>query len=254
MWPFGKAQESSKKDELVALPEQVDERAPEPKEEWVWVDGVKGMHADMTGRTDFQFEVGKSYKIDDPENIKVCEYGFHFNLNLKDVFVYYRFDFQNRYFRVSGLVKKSDLEKYSGRSVCPYPNYVHDKLVAKEITILEEVDSAVLYEEIKGIFPALESVEEMQSIHSLDQYSIVEREKAFAKLKNKFSKAFFMIITEGMNHYTIRILADYMESLIDQGVSSDMAAYMAVKYADSKRQDANAMIESYLQLLSKMSK
>lgn len=252
MWPFGKSQELAKRDELVVSPEQVDEQSPEPKEEWVWVDGVKGMNADMTAQTGFQFEVGESYKIDDTETLKMCKHGFHFSLNLKDVFAYYTFNFQNRYFHVTGLVRKSDLEEYGSRTDGFFR--LNDKLVAKEITILEEVDSSTLYNEIKRMFPALESVQEMQSIHSLDQYSIFEREKAFAMLENKFSKAFFMIITEGLNGHVIRVLADYMESLIDQGVSSDMAAYMAVKYADSKRQNTNAMIESYLQLLSKTSK
>lgn len=68
----------------------------------------------MRGYGDFQYELGKTYEENDKE-IKTCRSGFHFYLNLDDVMNYSHYtlnSFTTRYFKVKGLVRKSDLEKY----------------------------------------------------------------------------------------------------------------------------------------------
>ena len=57
--------------------------------------GYKGFDNKMQGRNDFQYEVGKTYTMDD--NIEVCKSGFHFCTELKNVFEYYKIYNKNVY-------------------------------------------------------------------------------------------------------------------------------------------------------------
>ena len=83
----------------------------------------KGMNSDMTCR-DFKYEIGKTYKTD---KVKLCECGFHACLNPRDVLEYYSQSIKSRYFKVllSGEITKC--------------GYFDTKVVATEITILEEI-------------------------------------------------------------------------------------------------------------------
>ena len=85
--------------------------------------GFKAMNMDMNCRG-FQFEVGKTYQIDNDKLLELCtDSGFHFCLNFEDVFNYYKWN-SSRVFLV-----KTDSEVVT-RS---------NKSITKEITILEEV-------------------------------------------------------------------------------------------------------------------
>ena len=85
--------------------------------------GFKAMNMDMTC-LDFQFEVGKTYQIDNKMPLKLCsDSGFHFCLNFEDVFDYYNWG-SSRVFLV-----KTDSEVVTRGN----------KSITKEITILEEV-------------------------------------------------------------------------------------------------------------------
>ena len=84
----------------------------EPQEEWVRVKGYKGMKEDMKAHYDFQYELGKTYTVEDPDSVSICEYGYHFSLNLKDVFRYYDLANNNRFFKVEALVRKKDYDEY----------------------------------------------------------------------------------------------------------------------------------------------
>ena len=85
--------------------------------------GFKAMNPNMTCRN-FQFELGKTYQIDNEMPLKLCsESGFHFCLNFEDVFDYYNWH-ASRVFKI-----KSETEVLT-RS---------NKSITKEITILEEV-------------------------------------------------------------------------------------------------------------------
>ena len=120
-----------------------------PKEEWIWVEGFKGLDYQMRGYGNFQYELGKTYEENDKEII-ACHSGFHFCLNLDDVMEYYHYmnnSFTNRYFKVKALVRKSDYEKYRTTDDIRsnLPTYIYkssiriDKLVAKSIILLEEI-------------------------------------------------------------------------------------------------------------------
>ena len=123
-----------------------------PKEEWIWVEGFKGLDYQMRGYGNFQYELGKTYEENDKEII-ACHSGFHFCLNLDDVMEYYHYmsnSFTNRYFKVKALVRKSDYEKYGTEdnsallttrvnSVGTLTSTKIDKLVAKSIILLEEI-------------------------------------------------------------------------------------------------------------------
>ena len=85
--------------------------------------GFKAMNMDMNCRG-FQFEVGKTYQIDNEVPLELCSgSGFHFCLNFEDVFNHYKW-YSSRVF----LVK-------TGSEVVTAVN----KSITKEITILEEV-------------------------------------------------------------------------------------------------------------------
>lgn len=124
----------------------------ETLEEWIEVEGYKGMDKDMKGHYNFQYEIGKTYIIEDPSSVKACEYGYHFSLNLNDVFDYYKLSNNNRFFKVKALVRKSDYEDYGKAE----PGYIFsttvNKLAAKQITILKELSDEEMCKEIKSIY------------------------------------------------------------------------------------------------------
>ena len=107
----------------------------------------------MCGYNDFQYELGKTYEENDKE-IKTCRSGFHFCLNLDDVMNYCHYgkdSFTTRYFKVKGLVRKSNLKEYGTKVKVTYSSlYVNyeivDKLAAKSIIILEEIPKEEIWE------------------------------------------------------------------------------------------------------------
>ena len=91
------------------------------QEEWVYVEGIKGMTEDMKGYDNFQFEVGKTYIKDGL--IEICKNGFHLSLNLKDAMCHYGLCKGNRFFKVRALVRKEDLDKYG--TITEIDNYFY---------------------------------------------------------------------------------------------------------------------------------
>lgn len=121
----------------------------EPQENWIWVEGYKGTDKDIKAYGDFQYELGKQYDYEG--EIGICEKGFHFSRDLKDVFNYYNVKNGHRFFKVKALVKKSDYKKYGEYIKVPvssffssvdYRNEPITKLVAKSIILEEEVSKA----------------------------------------------------------------------------------------------------------------
>ena len=102
------------------------------KEEWIWVEGYKGTTKDMQGYGNFQYELGVQYDMPEDAIIKPCFRGFHFCLNLKDVFSHYRIGNGNRFFKVKALVRKSDKDSYLWVTS-------DGKLAAKSIILLSEL-------------------------------------------------------------------------------------------------------------------
>ena len=85
--------------------------------------GFKAMNMDMNCRG-FQFEVGKTYQIDNEMPLELCsDSGFHFCINFEDVFQYYFWPLS----RVFKVKTETDVLTEGNKSI------------TKEITILEEV-------------------------------------------------------------------------------------------------------------------
>lgn len=113
-----------------------------PQEEWIWIEGVKGMNKDMTCRG-YQFKLGRQENMPDGVEIRDCYSGFHLCLNLKDVFEYYNIGKGNRFFRVKALVRKKDFDEYVDPNPTRNPHTLiswrRDKLAAKSIIPLYEL-------------------------------------------------------------------------------------------------------------------
>ena len=135
--------ETQKRDKAIESLKETSETTPEPKEEWIWVEGYKGTDEDMRCR-DFQYELGVQYDIPEDQEVQECVCGFHLCLYLRDVFDYYRVGCGNRFFKVKALVRKADREKYRS-SVYYY--YDCSKLAAKSIIFTSELtcDEILLY-------------------------------------------------------------------------------------------------------------
>ena len=117
-------------------------------EEWIWVKGFKGTEKDMSCKG-YRYELGKQFDLDDDINPVLCEKGFHFCKNLKNVFQYYSIGDGNRFFEVEALVKKSDWdsEQKKNRTCNLYQPYSYlpgfivsdDKYAAKSIRFVREL-------------------------------------------------------------------------------------------------------------------
>ena len=207
------------------------------EEEWIWVEGYKGLHADMTGYGGFQFELNKTYSVDGP--VKMCDNGFHLCLRLRDVLKYYNWtdDTSYRYFKVKALVRKADKERYG-----VYTSYYSkiDKLVAKQIVLTEEVtESSECIEAIKnGCSVDIANLEEFQSMRKIG-YKEHYIKKFTTMLQDKYSFAFANVLVH-------RLFSDsscptipgvnYAKSVIneaiayyEEGVSKDIAVYLLMK-------------------------
>lgn len=117
----------------------------EVKEEWVWVEGYKGMSKDMQCYSNFQYELGKQYDMEEGSTVETCCGGYHLCLSLPDVFKYYNVGGGNRFFQVLALVRKSENDVY-GEYVYKKDNSgfiigadMIDKLAAKSIKIVREL-------------------------------------------------------------------------------------------------------------------
>lgn len=114
-----------------------------PEDKWVWVTGYKGMDKNMKCRNDFQYEIGKTYDMPEDAEIKICSSGFHFCLELKDVFDYQDICNGHRFFEVRALVRERDKWLYvSGTNSWYYtPDAPTNKLAAKSIEIVRELSA-----------------------------------------------------------------------------------------------------------------
>lgn len=178
----------------------------EPQEEWVRVKGYKGMHKDMKAHYDFQYELGKTYTVEDPDSISICEYGYHFSLNLKDVFRYYDLKNNNRFFKVEALVRKKDYDEYGKTYTTTIFSDRVDKLVAKEITILEEVSTEEMFEEIKILHHDTIMIDKLKIEDMDDVYKegvkavLVKKSINLVKEKTGFKDSFIHLLLSRLTH------------------------------------------------------
>ena len=174
--------------------------------EWVRVKGYKGMKEDMKAHYDFQYELGKTYTVEDPDSVAICEYGYHFSLNLKDVFRYYDLKNNNRFFKVEALVRKKDYEEYGKTYTTTIFTDRVDKLVAKEITILEEVSVKEMFEEIKILHHDTIMIDKLKIEDMDDVYQegvkavLVKKSINLVKEKTGFKDSFIHLLLSRLTH------------------------------------------------------
>lgn len=97
--------------------------------------GYKGFDKNLKCR-DFQYEIGKTYEMDG--EIGLCERGFHFCENPRDVFDYYRPIKGNRFCLIEAedVLTNNHITLFDSKRVC------RKITIVKEITISEMVDIA----------------------------------------------------------------------------------------------------------------
>ena len=174
--------------------------------EWIRVKGYKGMKEDMKAHYDFQYELGKTYTVEDPDSVAICEYGYHFSLNLKDVFRYYDLVNNNRFFKVEALVRKKDYDEYGKTYTTTIFSDRVDKLVAKEITILEEVSTEEMFEEIKILHHDTIMIDKLKIEDMDDVYKegvkavLVKKSINLVKEKTGFKDSFIHLLLSRLTH------------------------------------------------------
>ena len=140
--------------------ENVKAEEKEPEEEWIWVQGYKGTDKYMQCRG-YQYELNKKYDMPDDATIRVCDNGFHFCRKLNSVFTYYDVKNNNRFFKVSALVRKKDYDKIIENidvSTWHLSLFNEDKLAAKSIIFLEEVSDDELFKLVEQKKPGFKDV------------------------------------------------------------------------------------------------
>ena len=197
--------------------------------EWVWVEGYKGTNADMTC-DGYQYELGVQHDMPEDVEINVCDSGFHFCPELRDVFDYYKPMEGNRFFKVKALVRKYDLdtikEIQSSPSLCfayAFGGMSGDKLTSKSIVFIEEVSTEELYPLVRKKYDIPEGWSD-EDVKWVIKTSINE-------VRNKFNRK--MLIEDGYSDLVVKyIIMHCGQSTIDrahalahmEGVSADVKA------------------------------
>ena len=204
------------------------------QEEWVYVEGIKGMTEDMKGYDNFQFEVGKTYIKDGL--IEICKNGFHLSLNLEDVLHHYGLCKGNRFFKVRALVRKKDLDEYG--TITEVDNFfygkqkiIKNKLVSKEIEILEEFSDEELFEEYKemksGKSRWIEDIDDFKYCRKYGENKLAETKLNVKLMVLGVNELLVNILTKDFDSLKSReIFVDYVEALSKENISRDMFIYL----------------------------
>lgn len=234
----GKEEEKEKERERKELQRKIElQEQEQEQEEWVWVDGIKGMTKDMRGYDNFQFEVGKTYIKDGL--IEKCKNGFHFSMNLEDTIYYYELFKENRFFKVKALVRKKDLDEYGGEEIEDHfyfgkAKYKINKLVSREIKIIEELSDEELFEEYKKI-----KNKKNKWVEDIDDFIYCRKNGEIKLAENKLNAK---LVSLGINELLVNILTkdfidiksreifvDYVEALNKEQLSRDVFIYLIIE-------------------------
>ena len=203
----------------------------EPKEEWIWVEGYKGVNENMQGYGGYQYELGVEYSVDG--EIKECRNGLHFSKNLKDTFSY-KDCLSHRFFKVKGLVKASDVALYGQRihsgSSYGFPTYYKkDKLVAKKIILTEEITySEEMLSQIQKEHSEIQTFDDVKKVrsHGYDEFVKMKYREMFSKY---FSELFVELFIEKFYSSDLPRKAKEIITYMEEGVSKDVAIYLLMK-------------------------
>ena len=207
----------------------------EPKEEeWVWVQGYKGTDKNMQSFNNFQYELGKEYTIEgEPE---LCENGFHFCMTIEHTLKHYSWLHHetNRYFKVTALVKRSDLLKY-GTVECDDTYWstriYHDKLVAKRIILIEEITGTELLLEaikLKNSSIAIANLNEFKEACQIG-YQKWYANRLRNQLQGKYSELFIDLLFNSVSFNDLEAKIKEALAYVEEGVSKDVAVYLLMK-------------------------
>ena len=195
------------------------------------------MTKDMKGYDNFQFEVGKTYIKDGL--IETCKNGFHLSLNLKDAMCHYGLCKENRVFKVRALVRKEDLDKYG--TVIEVDNYfygkqkiIKNKLVSKEIEILEELSDEELFEEYKkmesGKSRWIEDIDDLKYCRKYGEIKLAENKLNAKLVLLGINELLVNILTKDFIDIKSReIFVDYVEALNKEQLSRDVFIYLIIE-------------------------
>jgi len=214
-----------------------------PIDDYVFIEGYKGTDEYINCKG-FKYELNTLYDLG--EEPLMCRKGFHYCLNLKDVYKYYPLNGKNRYFRVNGLVKKSNADDvYNGKI---------DKLVAREIVFIEEIDVSEELNKLKEekrkakrlaykdflpfvtdeeIEKCLDDKEYIETIlyNRFKKIGINENLSLILYDKMKFTRIYNEIndfCLERLYNKTIKLI-EFAESLYKEDISNDMKLYLLLE-------------------------
>lgn len=196
----------------------------EDDKEWIWVDGYKGMSADMTCKNNFQYKIGSTYEIIDSECVSYGRCGFHFCKTIDNVVWNTNYDnpLEYRFFKVKGLINKTqkDMNAY----------------VAKKIHILEEISDEEYFNIMK--FEWINNIEDFvryKGKPTLEIADMVKKMRINQLIDMGYSETFSCVLAnriEYLKSFCVmdiscgQDLIDKAKALKDEGVSIDMCAYL----------------------------
>lgn len=220
--------------------------SPQAPEEWIEVEGYKGLNHDMTGYGGFKFEVGKKYQA--VGEIQFCRNGFHFCRDFKDIENQrYSWIEHSRFFLVKALVKKDSYENY-GKSIFLHGRFeTQNKLVAKEITLVREMTIEEIFDKVKTPFTKMEferyyasfidpvdftrhiCIKELDGMYS-EPFAFILMDKAIKECPTDLNGYHFdkngkrWAKMDALKDMTLKAKALYLE-----GLSPDMRAYLLLR-------------------------
>lgn len=198
---------------------------PKPEEEWVWVEGYKGVDENMQGYDGFQYEINIEYSVDG--EVIVCRNGLHFSLNLKDAFKY-KDCFSDRFFKVKAYVRKRDLDRYGRYDLYSLSATRSDKLAAQKIILTEEItNTAEMVGTICEMYPIIETISDLKQVKMLG-YEKFKNNKCKEKLSKYFSELFAEIFVDKQS-YNLVSKTNELVAYMEEGISKDVAIYLVMK-------------------------
>ena len=212
---------------------QEEQEEKQEEEKWITVEGYKGMDKNMQGYGGFQYELGKTYTVDDPSSVLICNYGYHLSLSLKDVLNYTVLNNNNRFFKVKAVVREKDYEEYGKMSFNTFRVSENNKLAAKEITIVEEVSDEEMLSFIKDKYYNVFTIESLKLEDMAEVYSkgvmyvvykkIVEKTKTEMKEKYNFNDEFiYFLFKDIKENHKVAELAETILVLSEEIKNRDL--------------------------------
>lgn len=179
---------------------------------YVWVEGYKGTHQDMTCRG-YQYEINKEFECEG--KVDVCRNGFNFCTYLNEVIDnYYSFDGNNRYFKVRALIPLKDSKEKK------------DKYAAKKIILTEEVGYKQLERYIKEYCPLVKSEEDWTNCCKLGYKEFVRDIFKTEMTQYGYSETFIDVLFDDYDEDDCCEIIKKAKAFYEEKVSKDLAVYM----------------------------